>query len=685
MSKVLITAEKPDAAKKIAMALGVDIKNKGGFFEDDSYIITWAIGHLIRFKKTSEMKEEYKTWSFDPLPMKFNLNTDLTIDNDKKKQFSVIKKLINRSDVSYIVNAGDADREGLLIQEEIYKFAGNKKPIKMLWVQSQTESEIVKGMAHLKERSLFLNLLEEAKARQTVDYMFGISYTWGLALTVAKNNKVSYGRCQTPLLKLLSDREKEIKSFKVSDYFEIEANFQNLYSGILFDKEKKENVKFNTKEDAENTLNSLKNKGKVIEYKKEQKKEAVTKLYSLSLLQKEMGSKFHFTAKKTLQIAQSLYEMKLTSYPRTDTEYINDDVFAEIDDRIKAAKNLIKVTDNLDKERLKVVCKPNKVTGHHAILPTDTICSKEVYESLKKEEKIVYIAICKKFLSVMLPDFEYYSINVLTDVNGYIFKSSGTETISLGWKELYKTEKTEKDEDKEEEKEIPELVLNNEYDVINKKILSKQTKAPARYTASSIINLMEKWMIGRPATQADIIDRLINMGFVEFNNNKYSVTNKGLTFIDVVLDELKDPNLTKNIEEKLSKIANNEYTKEKLIEDVFNNQLKRIDVYKKMASELPKQAFNLQKTDFKCPLCNSELVSQKYTYNCSNEKCGFKVNKVYGEKKIPEKAFIDLFTKGKTGLLKKLKGKTGKEFNARLVIDKEKRTAKYEFENSFKK
>ena len=685
MGKVLITCEKPDAALNIAEILDVPTKKiNGSYYENDEYIVVWSYGHLIKWKEPDEINKDWKEWSLDPLPFRFDIKKHQKIIPSMSKQVGVYKTLLNRADVDYVVNAGDADREGLLIQEELYAWGGCKKPIKVLWSQSLTSKEIIKCMNNLKDRKDFLPLLDAAIARTTIDYMLGISETRGLSLTYCKGQKVNYGRCQTPLLKLLSDREREIKDFKVSDYYEIELTFDNLYNGILLSEDQKENQKFNDLDEAKNVLNSLDKSGRIVEYTKTLKKENIEKLYSLSSLQKEMGAKYHYTADKTLKIAQKLYEMKLTSYPRTDTEYINNEVLDEIEERIKAAKNIIKTECKLDITKLNKVCKPNKVTGHHAILPTEVICSKEKFESLTNDEKLVYQAICKKLLAVIMPEYEYNSIYVITKVGDKLFKTTGIEVKSLGWKEIYQNEKVDKEEDdSEKSNKIPELSKDKEYSVSDKQILTKQTKAPSRYTTSTIISLMEKWKIGRPATQAEIIQRLIDMDFVKLNKNKYEVLQKGLAFIDLVLDELKAPDLTKKIEEKLQKIADGEYKSSDLIEEVFNNQVQRLELYKNMANENNSSFINnVSKTDYTCPLCNSPIINMPYSYNCSNKECGLKINKEISKKKIPERAFKDLFEKGRCGLVKGfISSRTGKEFNAKIIINKNTKQIEFLFDN----
>lgn len=673
MGKILITCEKPDAAKNIANILDCNTK-KEGYYESDDYVITWAYGHLIEWKKPEEINEEYKVWDLKYLPFNFNIDKDLKVSSDKRKQYSIMNKLINRSDIDYIVNAGDADREGLLIQEEIYKFAGNKKPIKVLWSQSLTEKEIIKCMNNLKERKDFENLLEAGKARSTIDYMMGYTYSRAIAKTIANNNYVSYGRCQTPLLNLLSIRENEITNFKVEDYYEIKAKFDKGYEGIYVDNEFKP-IQFKDESEAKKVLNSISKNGIVAAIKEEKKSKSAPNLFSLPELQKVMGSKYKYTSDKTLEIAQSLYEKKLTSYPRTDTEYINEEVLQEIDERINSACKLLNInTKDLNKDNLKKVVKPNKVTGHHALLPTEIVASKEKLSSLSEEELKVYNEICKRFIAIMLPNYEYLSINVLTDLNGKSFISKGKKIIQDGYLKLYNKDPKLEEESSDEEQTLPDI---NKGDIVNASLSidTKKTTPPPRYTTATIITLMEKYGIGRPATMAEIIHTNIKREFVELKKNKYFVTKKGMDYISIVPNELKDPNLTKNLEDKLNLIADGKYTYNKLITEEYEDEKKKIELLKEL-SKTSSMKNPYEANEYKCPLCGKMMISQKYSINC---ECGFKLNKEICSKKLSESNITDLLSKGKTSLIKGFKKKDGNQFDAKLEIDKDKKGVKFAY------
>ena len=675
MGKILITCEKPDAARDIAQILGCNDK-KEGYFENNIYIITWAFGHLIEWKKPEEINEAYKVWALDYLPFNFDINKDLKVSADKRKQYSIINKLINRADVDYIVNAGDADREGLLIQEEIYKFAGNKKDVKVLWSQSLTEKEIIKCLSNLKERSDFLPLLEAAKARSTIDMMMGYTYTRAIAKTIANDNRISYGRCQTPLLKLLNDREDEIKNFKVENYFEVKAKFDKGYEGVYVDN-KGEAIKFKSEIEANNAINDIVKVGSILDIKEEKKKKSAPNLFSLPELQKVMGSKYHFPSDKTLDIAQSLYEKKLTSYPRTDTEYINEEVFNEIDSRIKPAISLLKIeVEGLNVNNLKRMVKPNKVTGHHALLPTEIIAKEEKLSKLTNDELLVYKEICKRFISIMMPDYEYMSVAILTDLDGKNFLSKGTKVENLGWTALYKDDP--KEDDKEKEQQLPELTVGMSVKA-NLYVDDKKTIPPARYTSATIITLMENNGIGRPSTMAEIIKTLVKRDFIELKNNKYSVTAKGNEFIKIIPEELKDPLITKRVEEKLTEIAEGRYTYKQLIDDILKEQKEKIEYLKGLSSTVKMtNTFAKKESTYKCPICNNLLQNQKFSYNCT---CGLKISKEIAGKQLTEKNIEELCSNGVTGVIKGFKSKKGTKFDAILKLDKDTQRIEFKFLN----
>lgn len=626
--KTLFTCEKPDQAKKYAEILGVPTKNLGGYFENEQYIITWAFGHMIGLKYPEEINQDFKNWSLEPLPFNVpDLNKDLKIDKSKSKQIDVIKKLINRKDVDRVINGGDADREGLLIQEELYDFSKCTKPIYVLWSQSLEKDEIMRCMANLKERKEFINILNSAKARECLDWMYGMSYSRANKMIFYPYEKsvVSYGRCQTPLLKLIADRDKEIKEFVVKDYYQIESSFDKGYKGILINNDN-EYIKFNTKEEAQQIIDNLNNKnGIILEYKATKKKKTAPNLFSLSSLQNEMGSIYHLTLNETLEIAQSLYEKQITSYPRTDTEYINDEVFSSMEKRLKSALEYIKPNTKLNsfEDIKKKICQPKKVEGHHAIIPTELICSKEKYDNLSDKEKLVYLAICNRLVAVLMPDYEYESIEIITDINNNKFKTTGTKPISLGWKSLYenqdKIDKINNKDEIEEEQKLPDNLKQGDNVIMSDiNILSKKTEAPKKYTIATLSKLMEKHNIGRPATRAEIVETLIHHKYISFNKNKYQTTDFGYEYVNKLPLNMVDTKITADMEDNLTAIVEGKLDYKDFLNSIYELQKKQISELKEFAKTLPQNNTNYATTNTtknttkdiigKCPFCGSDIV-----------------------------------------------------------------------------
>lgn len=688
--KTLFTCEKPDQAKKYAEILGVPTKNLGGYFENEQYVITWAFGHMIGLKYPEEINKDFEKWSLEPLPFDVpDLSKDLKIDKTKSKQIDVIKKLINRKDIDRVINGGDADREGLLIQEELYDFSKCSKPIYVLWSQSLEKDEIMRCMANLKERKEFINILNSAKARECLDWMYGMSYSRANKMIFYPYEKsvVSYGRCQTPLLKLIADRDKEIKDFVVNDYFQVEATFNKGYKGILINTDN-EYAKFDKKDEAQDIINNLKAKnGSIIEYKSTKKKKTAPNLFSLSTLQNEMGSIHHLTLDETLKTAQSLYEKQLTSYPRTDTEYINDEVFGSMENSLKSALVYVKPDTKLNsfEDIKKKICQPKKVEGHHAIIPTKNICSKEKFEQLTDNEKLVYLAICNRLVAVLMPDYEYESIEIITEIENNKFKITGTKSISMGWKSLYenqdKIDKMNNKDEIEEEQKIPDnLKQGDSVNAINLDILAKKTEAPKRYTIATLSKLMEKYNIGRPATRAEIVETLIHHKYISFNKNKYQTTDFGYEYVNKLPLNMVDPKITADMEDNLTAIVEGKLDYKDFLNNAYELQKKQISELKEYAKTLPqntthKALENSREKDVigKCPFCNSDMVDSNpkaFSHiDYKTNKCPFVIWKSSLFTTITKSMAKKILSDGKVE--GNFKTKDGKIYKRYIVINKE--------------
>lgn len=685
MGKVLVVAEKPSVGSDIAKALVCTEKHEG-YYESDQYIVTWAVGHLVGLKYPEEHDEKYKEWKLEDLPLVFPLSESLKILPETAKQFSIIKKLINREDVDSLVNAGDAGREGLLIQEWIYRLSGNRKPIQMLWISSFTDQAIKQAFnGNLKKRSDFMSLLTEAEARAEGDHLLGINYSRLLTLTrAAQGTSLSYGRCQTPLLNLIVQREREIAGFKPEPFYNIEVKYAKGFNGVLVDQEEKR-VNLHTPEEVKDILSSLQESGTVISCAEENKSKKAPLLYNLAELQKAMGKQYKYTPDQTLQIAQRLYEKhKILSYPRTDSRCLSTDIYQEIDEHLKSCNfgDFAQYINKLDFASIKAdksYFDDLKVSDHHALIPTINPDMGKTYAKLSPEEKNVFDEVVKSFISIFYPNYKYSVTKLIVDVGGYRFLSKGTTIVSLGYKEVLKMEPGESDkpEEKEEKQILPKLARNEIIGVDSTKAVSQMTKPPARYTVSSVISVMEKYNIGTSATRADIVKRLQNpkREFIRLEKGKYYATNLGKAFIDIVPEELKDVKLTERFEQSLAAINEGTLTKEEFLHTLQEDLQSNIKKFSRSISDQEIiQNSNARPVIGKCPKCGKDVFANEKAYGCSGYKegCDFVIWKSIAGKAIPEALARQLLTKGYTTTIKGFKNKAGRVFNAALVLKPDK-------------
>lgn len=689
MGKVLVIAEKPSVGRDIAKALRVSGK-KGGYIENDQYIITWAVGHLIGLKYPEEHNPAYKAWRQEDLPLVFSLSESLKVLPDTAAQFKVIKTLINRADVDYLVNAGDAGREGLLIQEWIYRMAGNKKPIKMLWISSFTEEAVRKAFDQgLKERKDFLPLLEEAEARAQGDYLLGINYSRLLTLTrAAEKTILSYGRCQTPLLNIIVKRDEEIDRFRPTPYFNISVTYGKGFKGLMVDEDGKR-IDLNDRARAEGILKQLTTEATVITYTEEEKSKKAPLLYNLAVLQKVMGSKYGYTPDQTLAIAQSLYEKhKILSYPRTDSQCLSTDLYHEINKHLQCCRfgRFAAFIDRIDADTIqpqKRYFNDLKVSDHHALIPTIQQDMAERYGQLTVEEKNVFDAVVSSFIAIFMPEYRYSMTEIVTDISGHRFISKGITILSLGYKEVLKIEpESGEGEEKEERQILPKLAEGTPVSVDSKEISDKMTKAPGRYTIAGLIAVMEKYNIGTSATRAEHIKKLLNPGraFITLEKGKYASTELGRQFIQIVPDELKDVKLTEHFEEDLKKVNMGEMTKEDFLDALLKDLKVNIERFSASGEERIGSARERESIGI-CPLCRRDIYETAKAYGCSGYKdgCKFVIWKTIAGKVISKQQAQQLLTKGSTAKLKGFTGKKGK-FDATLIL-KQDGTIGFQFDN----
>lgn len=685
MGKVLIIAEKPSVGQDIAKVLGCNKKGKG-YLENERYIVTWAVGHLIGLKMPGEHDERYKKWNLEDLPMIFQIDDSLKVLPDTAEQFKVVKSLIQSPEVTSLINAGDAGREGYLIQSWIYRMARNRKPVKVLWTSSFTEKALREAFSKLKEDSIFRNLLQEAEARAEGDYLLGINYSRLLTLTRAGGNTtLPYGRCQTPLLYLIVQRDREIEEFVSTPYYNVVAEFKKGYSGILVscnDDEIKK-IDFENREDAEALAAQCSGKdGTIKKFTQTHKRTQPPLLYNLALLQKTMGSRYGFSSDYTLSIAQQLYDKyKVMTYPRTDSQCLSTDLRDEILEHLENCRfgKFQPLIDKISREAVEKVKKDkryfndHKVTDHYALIPVDKSTNiAAAYTSMNEDEKKVFDAVVLSFIAIFYPDCEYESTEIITVVEGCDFLSRGKEITNMGFREVLGIEKAgETEQDENADQLLPTLEKGDVVHVEDMRILDKMTKAPSRYTVGSIISLMEKYNIGTSATRAEIISKLIKAKFVELKSNKYFSTGLGRQYIEVVPVELKDAQLTNRFEEQLKQISEGVLSKQAFLTGLETELRKNISIFSENTGEKISRGSDSQSIG-KCPKCGKhDLVTLQKGFVCPDkEHCGFalwKKTKYFNNELVISEAKAKALIKGGHASFK-LTAKSGNTYEGYLKL-----------------
>ncbi len=638
MSKTLVLAEKPSVGRELAKVLKCN-QNKGTYIEGNKYIVTWAMGHLVGLMDPEGYGDIYKTWSMETLPM-IPKYMKLSILKKTGKQFASVKKQLLRDDVGDIVIATDAGREGELVARWILEKSGVKKPLKRLWISSQTNKAIIDGFNNLKDAKNYENLYKAAVCRAEADWLVGLNVT--RALTCKYNAQLSAGRVQSPTLAMIVNREEEIKSFKPEDYFNINAkakgftlNWVNSNGSSSIHKEEVANsivAKCNARE------------GEIIEINKSLKKKYSPSLYDLTELQRDANKIWGYSAKQTLNIMQRLYENhKLLTYPRTDSRFITTDIVSTIPERLKAVGpgGYRVYTEKLLKEGIKGnnrFVDNKKVSDHHAIIPTE---EKGSLANLNQEESHIYNLVVKRFLSVLLPAYEYEQTTVKVSINGEIFIAKGNITKNKGWKKLY-----EKDgvSDEEQDQELPTLTKGDKICVASINLVKKQTTSPARFNEATLLSAMEnphKYInvgkdaaktlgetggLGTVATRADIIEKLFNSFVIEKKGKDIIPTSKGKQLIELVPEDLKSPLLTAKWEKDLDNIAKGTANNKKYIDELKIYAEKLVNDVKNGKSKFHHD----NQTGRKCPNCGKYLLEVKgkngIMYVCQDRECGYREN-----------------------------------------------------------
>ena len=630
--KILVLAEKPSVGRDIGRVLKCT-NNKNSYLEGKDYIVTWAFGHLVTLASPERYNNVWEKWELNNLPM-IPSKIKLDIIKQTSKQYSVVSKLMNRGDVTEIIIATDAGREGELVARWIIEKAKPKKTIKRLWISSVTDKAIKDGFSNLKDGRLYENLFSAAVARAEADWIVGLNAT--RALTCKYNAQLSCGRVQTPTLYMIGKREEEIRKFIPKEYHELsiitdEINFNwrnNKNEGRSFDLNKLENLS-----------EKIKNKSiKIVSTKKINKKSFPPNLYDLTELQRDANKLYDYSAKETLSIMQNLYERhKAVTYPRTDSKYITSDIVPTLKDRLKACRG-----DDIVEFAIKLCKRPinsnksfvdnNKVTDHHAIIPTEQRVS---LNDLSYSERTIYDLIVKRFIAVLYPPYEYEQLEITGKIEGETFISKTNRTINLGYKEVY-GEVLKKIS-------LSSIKSGEVLKILSSKVSYKKTTPPSRFTEGTLLAAMEnpkQYMetsekhltdtiketggLGTVATRADIIEKLFKSFVIEKKGKEIAITSKGKQLLELAPTDLKSPILTAKWEERLNLISKGKEKKSSFVNEM-------IDYTKKIVLEI-KQSEKKYKHDnmtkVECPECGKFMLEVKNKngkmYVCQDRECGYR-------------------------------------------------------------
>ena len=714
----VILAEKPSVAKTIASFLGAKTR-RDGYFEGNGYIVTYAFGHLVSLYDMKDYdKEKYSgSWKMTNFPFIPADKFKFKVDDSKQKQFNIIKELLNREDVEYVINATDNDREGELIAFLIFLLAKNKKPVKRILVNEWTPQDITRGLENLKDEEDMRNLQAAGYTRLITDWLIGINFTSVATLKYGNGKLLNIGRVILPTVKLVYDRDMEIKNFVPKTYFEIEGNFKcanGTYKGKLI---KGKETKFDTEEEAMAVIDSITSKNGVISSKKVTKsKEYAPKLFSLTSLQGYITSKYsHFTSDKVLSVCQSLYEGKgkggYITYPRTDSVYLEESLTDKASQTLNRLKQNLPYEDKIKFAKTKRVFDSSKVDSHSAIIPTYIVPN-----SLTPDEQIVYQAIKDRFIANFMPPAEYENTEIKTDVDDSVFLTKGKVLKVKGYLEVY---------NKEQKNDLlPSMEKGENVEVLEILPLKKQTTPPKSYTEDTLLKAMKNcgknvddedlvlagYSIGTSATRGDVLKKIAQVGYVNKKGKSYYITDLGINLVEIFpVKDLFDVDYTGKLEKSLSDIQKGQFSRKEYLLNIMNFIVKNVNLIKYDApkkintdayvydpktkkstskSQLEAKATKAAKASSKksssktdntslgkCPVCGSDVVETDKGFLCTNyQTCKygiFKDDKYLALfKKKPNKTMVKSILKKGEAKVKSLTDKNGNKFDAILTYQK---------------
>ena len=690
MARFLVIAEKPSVAQSYAKNLSA-YKKQDGYMEGENCLVSWCLGHLAEYARPEEYDERYAKWQFDDLPI-IPEKWKLQVTADKKKQFSVLKDLMNREDIEYLVNGCDAGREGELIFQRVYDLSGCRKPVRRLWISSMEDEAIRNGFHEMKDAGFYSNLCMAAVCRAQADWLIGMNAT--RAYTTKYYKKLVVGRVQTPTLAMLTERQDRIEHFQKETFYRVELTDGKLVAVS-------ENI--TNKADAE-LLAALCDGSEAIitELKRERKKVSPPKLYDLTSLQREANRYFGFTAKKTLDLLQELYEEKLVTYPRTDSRFVTEDMIGTVEELAgKMPLMLPFVEYGQLGHNIKRVVNNAKVSDHHAILPTKEAVEKGIVD-LPVDKKNLMILIGQQVIQAVGEDYLYEQTDVTVNCQKNEFTARGKTAVQMGFKDVEKAfcshcVKTEK-EDSDRQLEIP-YGYQKGMQIFNVKAETSihYTSPPKSFNEDTLLAAMEtagnkefdekteKKGLGTPATRASTIEKLVASGYAQRKGKQIIPTAEGRELIRVMPENLKSAGLTAEWENRLLLMERGELNGEQFMDDIVTMLEEILNGCRKIPEEERNRFQTAKELIGKCLVCGSDIFEGKRNFYCSNRQCDFALWKdnrfLEGmEKKLDKKMAKELLDKACTHVKGLYSKKKDARFDADLLMTLENGKPKFHLE-----
>lgn len=679
MSKFLVIAEKPSVAQSYAKNLSA-YKREDGYLEGESCIVSWCLGHLAEYAQPEEYDPKYEKWQFDDLPI-LPEAWKLKVSKDKKKQFEVIKTLMNRSDVEYLVNGCDAGREGELIFQRVYVLAGCRKPVKRLWISSMEDAAIQKGFQTMKSEEEYKNLCMAAVCRAQADWLIGMNGT--RAYTTRYFKRLVVGRVQTPTLAMLAERQERIEHFQKEAFYKV----------ALTDGKLTVVSEYIANEEAAELLAALCNGSTAVvtQMKKERKKSFPPKLYDLTSLQREANRYFGYTAKRTLDMLQELYEEKLVTYPRTDSQFVTEDMKDSVEELVEKMPVLLSFVDYGQLGYgIKRVINNAKVSDHHAILPTKEAVEKGIAD-LPADKKNLMMLICQQLVQATGEEYLYEQTDITVKCQEHDFKARGKIPVQMGFKEVEKAfkqlcVKAEPVEEKEKETSIPAVYEEGmRLFPVKAEKTTHYTSPPKPFNEDTLLAAMEtagnkefdseteKKGLGTPATRASIIEKLVSSGYAQRKGKQILPSTEGKELVKVMPEYLKSAVMTAEWENQLLMMEKGQITDTQFMGEITSLVRKILEVCREIPEEERRRFQTAREVIGKCPVCGCDVFEGKQNFYCSNRQCDFalwKENRFLGsmEKNLDKKMARELLDKACTHVKGLYSKKKDMKFDADLLL-----------------